>query len=258
MFANVYHTESPSSPTEHAAETCKRYFQWAMELAMPEVLLSSNLEIVQVLCLMTCYLHGSSQSAQLWTLHSLSVKAATQICLHCPDASSGMTLLEREMRKRTWFWCLMNDEQVAPPPSCFRILIQYSIVSVKLGRPLAMSSSLRKNDLACVDINDVFPTVHAPASVVATSANHFTCQMQLAKFTSDVILQLYNDNSGSVENIDAVTTVKLAFDFSCKLSVSLSRGTFDHGPFPATCNPPGLRVSKLEDFKLSWGCAIMA
>lgn len=44
MIASVYQCESPSSPTELTAEISESYFHWATELAMPEMLISSNLE----------------------------------------------------------------------------------------------------------------------------------------------------------------------------------------------------------------------
>jgi hypothetical protein len=44
MIASVYQSETPSSPTKLRAEISESYFQWAKELAMPAMLISSNLE----------------------------------------------------------------------------------------------------------------------------------------------------------------------------------------------------------------------
>jgi hypothetical protein len=44
IIASVYRTESPSSPTELAAEMSENDFQRAKDLAMPEVLITSSLE----------------------------------------------------------------------------------------------------------------------------------------------------------------------------------------------------------------------
>jgi hypothetical protein len=68
---------------------------------------------VQMLCLLTCHLQGSPDSAQAWTFHVLAVKAAMQIGLHAPGSSGDLSLLQREMRKRTWFWCVHNDAYVS-------------------------------------------------------------------------------------------------------------------------------------------------
>ncbi|KAB5522897.1 fungal-specific transcription factor domain-containing protein [Coniochaeta sp. 2T2.1] len=202
MIASVYQCESPSSPTEQLAEISECYFQWAKELAMPEMLISSNLETVQLLCLMIAYLHGSSQSAQLWTIHCLTVKAAVQMGLHSPNASKGLTLLEREMRKRTWFWCIINDD----------------IVSVKLGRPMTISPTLRQLMDLPVDINDIFTVKHSSRSVIATSLSAYKCEIQLSRIACDVLSQLYGDNAGSLDDLSVFDSLKLGFEFSWKLS----------------------------------------
>ncbi|OIW25653.1 hypothetical protein CONLIGDRAFT_663373 [Coniochaeta ligniaria NRRL 30616] len=206
MIASVYQCESPSSPTDLTAEISESYFQWATELAMPEMLISSNLETVQLLCLMIAYLHGSSQSAQLWTLHCLTVKAAVQIGLHSTHASKGQTLLEREMRRRTWCWCIINDEQVA------------RIVSVKLGRPITISKSLRNLVDLPVDINDIFPIMHSTRTVIAASLSAYRCEIQLSSIACDVLSHLYGDNAGVEDDLSIFDTLRLGFDFSWKLS----------------------------------------
>ncbi|KAK1783149.1 fungal-specific transcription factor domain-containing protein [Copromyces sp. CBS 386.78] len=200
IIASVYRTDSPSTPSETSAETSERYFQWAKDL----VLISSSLETVQLLCLMIEYLHGSSQSAQLWTLHSLAVKAALQIGLHSADASRHLTLLEREMRKRTWFLIVMNDNNL----------------SAKFGRPMTIPPSLQKRLDPPQDISEYFPTIYASRSVTATSVDAFKCGVQLSHLTCQVVSQLYDDNAGgnSLNHVNTFDTLRLAFELSWKLS----------------------------------------
>ncbi|KAK3953470.1 fungal-specific transcription factor domain-containing protein [Pseudoneurospora amorphoporcata] len=204
IIASVYRTDSPSTPSETSAETSERYFQWAKDLVMPQVLISSSLETVQLLCLMIEYLHGSSQSAQLWTLHSLAVKAALQIGLHSADASRHLTLLEREMRKRTWFLIVMNDNNL----------------SAKFGRPMTIPPSLQKRLDPPQDISEYFPTIYASRSVTATSVDAFKCGVQLSHLTCQVVSQLYDDNAGgnSLSHVNTFDTLSLAFELSWKLS----------------------------------------
>ncbi|EGO59757.1 hypothetical protein NEUTE1DRAFT_39966 [Neurospora tetrasperma FGSC 2508] len=204
IIATVYRTNSPSTPSETSAETSERYFQWAKDLVMPQFLISSSLETVQLLCLMIEYLHGSSQSAQLWTLHSLAVKSALQIGLHSADASRHLTLLEREMRKRTWFLIIMNDNNL----------------SAKFGRPMTIPPSLQNRLEPPQDINEHFPTMYASRAVVATSVDAFKCGVQLSHITCQVVSQLYDDNAGgsSLNHVNTFDTLRLAFDFSWKLS----------------------------------------
>ena len=73
-----------------------------------------SLRIVQGLAVLTQYAEGTSCSAQTWKLHGLLMQAAFNIGLHVEDASTtpDMTPLEREMRRRTWYMCLVLDRFV--------------------------------------------------------------------------------------------------------------------------------------------------
>lgn len=64
---------------------------------------------VQYLLILGQYLQGTQKSVQAWTTHGLAVIAAFQLGLHSPDANQGFSSLEREIRKRTWFGCIMLD-----------------------------------------------------------------------------------------------------------------------------------------------------
>lgn len=64
---------------------------------------------VQFLLLTSQYLQGSQMSLQTWTTHGLAVKAALSIGLHAKNASTKFSPLEQEIRKRTWFGCVVLD-----------------------------------------------------------------------------------------------------------------------------------------------------
>jgi hypothetical protein len=64
---------------------------------------------VQYLLLMGKYLQGTQKSIQTWTIHGLAVKAAFQLGLHSSEASKRFSPLEREIRKRVWFGCVVLD-----------------------------------------------------------------------------------------------------------------------------------------------------
>jgi hypothetical protein len=55
------------------------------------------------------YLQGTQKSIQTWTIHGLAVKAAFQLGLHSSEASKRLSPLEREIRKRVWFGCIVLD-----------------------------------------------------------------------------------------------------------------------------------------------------
>lgn len=58
---------------------------------------------------MTQFLQGTQRSAQTWNLHGLTVKAALQLGLHTSSSYTKFTSLEREIRKRTWYGCVVLD-----------------------------------------------------------------------------------------------------------------------------------------------------
>jgi hypothetical protein len=65
--------------------------------------------LVQYLLILGQYLQGTQKSVQAWTTHGLAISAAYQLGLHSPDANQGYSPLEREIRKRTWFGCVLLD-----------------------------------------------------------------------------------------------------------------------------------------------------
>lgn len=75
--------------------------------------LTSNLA-VQFLLLMSQYLQGTESSVQTWNVHGLAVKASYQLGLHSQHALERYDSLEREMRIRTWYGCVLLDRYVRP------------------------------------------------------------------------------------------------------------------------------------------------
>ena len=61
---------------------------------------------------MSQYLQGTQKSIRAWSVHGLAVKAAFQLGLHSSEASKEFSPLEREVRKRTWFGCVILDRSV--------------------------------------------------------------------------------------------------------------------------------------------------
>lgn len=123
----------PNQPVEQSAADSNVYFKRAQKLSGNLTFKNVNIEIgknnlpssrfpyllrscaVQYLLLMTQYLQGTQRSAQTWNVHGLTVKAALQLGLHVENASSGFNAVEREVRKRTWYGCIILDRSVPPP-----------------------------------------------------------------------------------------------------------------------------------------------
>jgi hypothetical protein len=80
---------------------CLNLLAWGLLLAVQYLLLTSQ------------YLQGTQKSLQTWTTHGLAVKAALSIGLHSGASSNSSSLIEREMRKRTWYGCILLDRSLS-------------------------------------------------------------------------------------------------------------------------------------------------
>ena len=58
-------------------------------------------------------MQGTQRSVETWTIHGLAVKAALQLGLHSSTASGPFSTLEREIRKRTWYGCVVLDRTLS-------------------------------------------------------------------------------------------------------------------------------------------------
>lgn len=127
MFAIATNVQTPISPPIERATRSDMYFERAVELSRPEILGRLSLELgrsrltepccrrsltalgtVQLFLLMEIYLQGTTYSSLAWTFHSLSVKGAYQLGLHFMG-STHLSPLDREVRRRLWYLCVMND-----------------------------------------------------------------------------------------------------------------------------------------------------
>ncbi|RYP14197.1 hypothetical protein DL765_006558 [Monosporascus sp. GIB2] len=114
------------------------FYKRASELCKTQMLRGTTLETVQYLLLTSQYLQGTQQAVQTWTTHGLAVKAALSIGLHSRDASSKFPPIEQEMRKRTWFGCIVLDRSL----------------SMTLGRPSAIPEDYVRLELPKAVIGD--------------------------------------------------------------------------------------------------------
>lgn len=57
-------------------------------------------------------MQGTKSSIQTWATHGLAVKVALQLGLQSVEASKRFPSVEREIRKRTWFGCIVLDRYV--------------------------------------------------------------------------------------------------------------------------------------------------
>ncbi|KAI9370114.1 putative Zn(II)2Cys6 transcription factor [Aspergillus egyptiacus] len=118
IFALAINVTAPTSPTPELATRSQTYFTQALELMRPYILGRSSLEMLQLFLLMETYSEGTPSASLTWTFHGLAVKGAYQLGLHVVGLK-GESELDREIRARLWYWCVMNDR----------------LLSVRYGRP---------------------------------------------------------------------------------------------------------------------------
>ncbi|RFU80733.1 transcriptional regulatory gal4 [Trichoderma arundinaceum] len=123
----------PDLPVERNAAESDIFFKRAQALSGKMAFRTANVEIVQYLLLMTQFLQGTQRSAQTWNLHGLTVKAALQLGLHTSSSYAKFTPLEKEIRKRTWYGCVVLDRTLSMtfgrPPA---IPVEYVQMSLPL------------------------------------------------------------------------------------------------------------------------------
>lgn len=59
--------------------------------------------------LMSQYLQGTHRPTTTWNIHGLAVKAAFQLGLHTTSSSKNQSSLDKEIRLRTWYGCIVLD-----------------------------------------------------------------------------------------------------------------------------------------------------
>ncbi|UKZ79319.1 hypothetical protein TrVFT333_007069 [Trichoderma virens FT-333] len=123
-------------PVDKRIQESDIYYQRANGLCDRDSKRNASLEMVQYLLILGQYLQGTQKSVQAWTTHGLAISAAYQLGLHSPDANQGFSPLECEIRKRTWYGCILLDRTL----------------SMTFGRPCTIPESYIKLDMPLKDM----------------------------------------------------------------------------------------------------------
>ncbi|RFU24957.1 hypothetical protein B7463_g11376, partial [Scytalidium lignicola] len=135
----------------------------------------SDMKVVQLLLLEGQYLQSTQRSVQTWTTHGLAVRAAFQLGLHSSDLAKVFSPLEQEIRKKTWYGCVILDRTLSmtfgrPPaipesyiqldlPVPYSILQQPSAVVEKVESLSGYFFTGTINNIACSDNSNAVDTV---------------------------------------------------------------------------------------------------
>ncbi|TLD23143.1 hypothetical protein PspLS_07105 [Pyricularia sp. CBS 133598] len=153
------------------------FFSRAMALCETQIRCAASIEIVQFLLLMSQYLQGTDRSTQTWSIHGLAVKAAYHLGLHSQMELRLHTPLEREIRARTWYGCVILDRTL----------------SMTLGRPCSIPENHVKLNLPRPWPSDLNADVSAQEE---DSLTFFNATIFLYQIMWNVIDLLYEGNLG--------------------------------------------------------------
>jgi hypothetical protein len=139
------------------------------------------------------YLQGTQKSVQVWITHGLAIKVALQLGLHSSEASKGYPPLEQEIRKRTWYGCIVLDRTL----------------SMTFGRPPTIPESQVKLELP-VPYSSLTPGSNGNG-LEAMNVVFFNSTITLYRVMASIIDALYEQNLGCGGSINAVETVAQVF-----------------------------------------------
>ncbi|KIX09394.1 uncharacterized protein Z518_00473 [Rhinocladiella mackenziei CBS 650.93] len=157
------------------------YYQRAVGLCSKQIMRGTSLEIVHYLLILGQYLRGTQKSIEAWVVHGLAVKAAMQLGLHSSECSRGLPPLEQEIRKRTWFGCVVLDRTL----------------SMTFGRPSAIPDSYVRLEMPSEKF--FYPQPHLSSSWEAKNPLNvafFASTIKLYQVLWNVLDQLYGQNIG--------------------------------------------------------------
>lgn len=161
------------------AERSNAFYERAVTLCGKSSIKGASLEIVQYLLLASQYLQGTQKSSQTWTLHGLAVKGAFALGLHSSQASQRFSPLENEVRKRTWFGCVLLDR----------------VLSMTFGRPPTIPGEYVRLPLL-----QPWPSTNKPDFAVPeiqnSSMHFFNTSITLHGLIGMTISSLYGQNLG--------------------------------------------------------------
>ncbi|KAF5712451.1 C6 transcription factor [Fusarium globosum] len=208
------------SGSETTFEESDVYYRRAQELCHTQMFRGTTLETVQYLLLTSQYLQGTHKSVHTWTIHGLAVKAAMSIGLHSRDIASKFTPLQQEIRKRTWFGCILLDRLVfrITKTTDEKVMSQLTqlcrSLSLTFGRPSAIPEEYIR-----LDLPKILP-VPIPASdeVHKMSTAFYNASITLYRIMGRIIGSLYGSNLGCEDQSSDTATMTSMIQFGQELS----------------------------------------
>ncbi|KAH7028898.1 fungal-specific transcription factor domain-containing protein [Microdochium trichocladiopsis] len=232
ILAMAVRADASRAETPHSArgDEAEPFYKRACLLCGTQMLRGTTLETVQYLLLSTQYLQGTQHAVQTWTTHGLAVKTALSIGLHSKAASAKFPPIEREMRKRTWFGCIVLDRSL----------------SMTFGRPSAIPEDYVRLDL---------PVPIPGDRERGMSALFFSATVTLYRILWKVIASLYGHNIEQ-EDIPGPELLTRILGLEQELdqwqttlppALQIAPPSFEEAGSPASSRSPSQQIEKLRN-----------
>ncbi|KAL7783680.1 fungal-specific transcription factor domain-containing protein [Trichoderma afarasin] len=165
-------------PPQDKRSNSKMFYERARALLQVDLLDSGSLSHIQTLLLVAQYLQCTELATQCWNLVGMAYRMSVAIGLHHEEKSTGLSSLEREMRRRTWHACLQME----------------LIMSMTMGRPVQLGVEHNVPLPLAIDDEYLSPTrcdCRQPDSIV--SRNQYLVEsLKLVQVLSQVLSTMYN------------------------------------------------------------------
>jgi len=131
-------SDLPSGQKRELADT---FCQRSLSLALGNLLDNNNLALVQALFILGQYLQSTDNPTRCWNVVGLALRVAQGIGLYMDKAPTDGSLLETEIRRRTWHACLLLDtyRYNCSLITSHELIDRCSITGMTLGRPTLAS-----------------------------------------------------------------------------------------------------------------------
>ncbi|QYT01574.1 Zn(2)-C6 fungal-type domain-containing protein [Trichoderma simmonsii] len=207
-------------PPQDKRSNSTMFYERARTLLQVDLLDSGSLSHIQTLLLVAQYLQCTEFATQCWNLVGMAYRMSVAIGLHHEEKSTGLSSLEREMRRRTWHACLQME----------------LIMSMTMGRPVQLGVEHNVPLPLAIDDEYLSPTrcdCRQPDSIV--SRNQYLVEsLKLVQVLSQVLSTMYNATRDEEQKVSSgVPTSTMRAKLMDMLQIEASLDTFESSLHPS-------------------------
>jgi len=165
-------------PEEDVLAAATPFLERSRTIILTNVFKLSNVETVQSLLLMCYYLQSTLELTECWNLVGLMNRTAISLGLHMRAPLVALPPVEREVRKRVWWGCVVMDRSL----------------SMKYGRPPSLRTKDSDVELPLeVDDQYIVNDCATPRQPIGASSfiSFFISTIKLSQIISNMLKMLY-------------------------------------------------------------------